>query len=158
MGTSDIHGLIDWDYTEKGNQRPITLVFAKEKNLESMREALFEGRTVAVYNSLFVGKSEYLTPLLQSCVQVVSATYLPNTAILKVELTNISSSDLLFENQMDFNFYDSSPVFQIPAKGTKTVHIKTLEKKESITLKLKALSGYTAPEQQAVVQWNIKVE
>jgi len=52
MGTSDIHGLIDWDYTEKGNDRPITLVFAKEKSLSSMQEALFEGRTVAVYNSL----------------------------------------------------------------------------------------------------------
>lgn len=43
MGTSDIHGLIDWSYTQKGNHRPITLVFAKEKSLDGLKEALFAG-------------------------------------------------------------------------------------------------------------------
>lgn len=158
MGTSDIHGLIDWDYTEKGNHRPITLIFAKEKNLESMREALFEGRTVAVYNDLLVGKPEFLKPLLQASVVIESANYLPNTTVLKVELKNISSSDLLFENQMEFNFYDSSPVFEVSAGKIKTVHIKTQEKLNSVKLKLKALGAFTAPKQQAIVEWNIMVE
>jgi hypothetical protein len=158
MGTSDIHGLIDWDYTEKGNHRPITLVFAKEKNLESMREALFEGRTVAVYNDLLVGKPEFLKPLLQASVVIESANYLPNTTVLKVELKNISSSDLLFENQMEFNFYDSSPVFEIEAGATKNVHIKTIEKISSVPLKLKALGAFIAPKQQAVIEWEIKID
>ena len=157
MGTSDIHGLIDWDYTEKGNHRPITLIFAKEKSLESMKEALFEGRTVAVYNDLLVGKPEYLKPLLQACIEIKSASYLPNTTVLKVELTNISSSDLLFENQMEFNFYDSSPVFKIEAGETKTLHIKTLEKLTSVPLRLKALGAFTAPKQQPIIDWTIPI-
>ena len=111
MGTSDIHGLIDWDYTEKGNHRPITLIFAKEKSLESMKEALFDGRTVAVYNDLLVGKPEWVNPLLKASIEIKPASYLPNTTVLMVALTNVTSSDLLFENQMEFNFYYSSPVF-----------------------------------------------
>lgn len=158
MGTSDIHGLIDWDYTEKGNDRPITLVFAKEKSLESMQEALFAGRTVAVYNSLLVGKSEFLTPLIQSSIEVTSATYINKTQVLEVHLKNVSSSPLLFENAMDYSFYSSSPVFEIPALGSYTLRIKTLEEKESIDLKLKAIGAFTAPKQSPVVTWKIAVE
>lgn len=158
MGTSDIHGLIDWDYTEKGSHRPITLIFAKEKSLESMKAALFEGRTVAVYNSLLVGKSEYLKPLLQASVVIESASYLLETTVLKVVLKNVSSSDLLFENQMEFNFYDSSPVFEINAGETTIVHIKTLEKLDSVDLKLKALGAFTAPKQQPVIEWEVLID
>ena len=158
MGTSDIHGLIDWDYTEKGNHRPITLVFAKEKSLESLQEALFAGRTVAIFNSLLVGKEAYLKPLLASSINIISATYLKDKSILKVELQNVSSSDLLFENQMPYTFYNQSPVFTIPAEGRLTLEIKTLEVLETLNLKLKALGAFTAPKQQPVIEWTITVE
>ncbi|MGB5437657.1 MAG: Sb-PDE family phosphodiesterase, partial [Maribacter sp.] len=147
-----------WDYTEKGNHRPITLIFAKEKSLESMKEALFEGRTVAVYNDLLVGKPDYLNPLLKASIEIKRARYLPNTTVLMVELTNVTSSDLLFENQMEFNFYDSSPVFEIEAGQTKTLHIKTLETLASVPLKLKALGAFTAPKQQPIIEWIIPVK
>ena len=158
MGTSDIHGLIDWDYTEKGHDRPITLVFAKEKSLESMQEALFAGRTVAVYNSLLIGKAEFLNPLLKASIKVNSAKYIAKTQVLEVELENVSSSPLLFENQMDYSFYSSSPVFEIAALSTYTLRIKTLEAKESIDLKLKAIGTFTAPKVSPVITWKISVE
>lgn len=158
MGNSDIHGLIDWDYTEKGHDRPITLVFAKEKTQESVKEALFAGRTVAVYNSLLVGKKENLTPLLKACIQIEKAQYINKTSILEVTLKNVSSSDLIFENQMPYTFYSSSPVFTISAGETKTINIKTLERKDGLTLTLKALGAYVAPKVQPIVEWEIKVE
>ncbi len=158
MGTSDIHGLIDWDYIEKGHDRPITLVFAKEKTAESLKEALFAGRTVAVFNSLLVGKKENLVPLLHACIEVEKAQYINKTSILEVTLKNVSSSDLVFENQMPYTFYSSSPVFTVPAGGTKTINIKTLDKKDGITLKLKALGAYVAPKQQPTIEWALKVE
>lgn len=158
MGTSDIHGLIDWDYTEKGHDRPITLVFAKEKSLESMQEALFAGRTVAVYNSLLVGKAEFLNPLLKASIVITSAKYIADTQLLEVQLQNISSSALLFENQMEYSFYSSSPVFEIPALGTYTLRIKTLEEKENIDLKLKAIGTFTAPKTSPVITWQISVK
>jgi len=158
MGTSDIHGLIDWDYTEKGKQRPITLVFAKEKSMESMQEALFAGRTVAVYNDLLVGKAEFLNPLIKASIEVKSAKYITNTQILEVELENVSSSPLLFQNEMEYSFYSSSPVFEIPAMGTYKLRIKTLEETKSIDLKLKAIGTFTAPKVSPIIQWNILVE
>ncbi|WP_289039209.1 Sb-PDE family phosphodiesterase [uncultured Zobellia sp.] len=157
MGTSDIHGLIDWDYTEKGNHRPITLVFAKEKNMQSLQEALFAGRTVAVYNDLMVGKAEFLKPLLQNSLEVVKAKYRPKSQVLEIQLKNITSSDLLFENEMEYTFYDSSPVFEIPAGDTKQLLVKTLETKTEILLKLKALGCFTAPRQQPIIDWKISV-
>ncbi len=158
MGTSDVHGLIDWDYTEKGHDRPLTLVFAKEKSLASLQEALFAGRTVAVYNALMVGRPEYLIPLIQSCLKVNKAKYLSKTQVLEVELENVSSSDLLFENQSAYTFYDSAPIFEVPAHGKYTMLIKTLEEKESIILSLKALKAFTAPKQSPVVSWTITPE
>ncbi|PCJ96253.1 MAG: PHP domain-containing protein [Flavobacteriaceae bacterium] len=158
MGTSDIHGLIDWNYTEKGLHRPITLVFAKEKSIESLREALFDGRTVAVYNALLVGKPEFLNPLIQASIQVKKATYISETQILEVLLENVSSSDLLFENEMPYTFYDSSPVFEIPAGGSYTLSVKTLEKLQTLNLKLTALGAYTAPKQHPVIEWKIQLD
>ncbi len=157
MGTSDIHGLIDWDYTEKGNQRPITLVLAREKSLESMQEALFAGRTVAVYNDLMVGKEEYLVPLLNASISIAKAEYVDDTQVLELELKNNTSSDLLFQNESDYSFYDSSPVFEVAAGTTKKLLVKTLIKKDSIILKLKALGCFTAPKIQPIIEWNIPV-
>ncbi len=77
---------------------------------------------------------------------------------MKVVLKNISSSNLLFENQMEFNFYDISPVFSIAGGETKTVHIKTLEKLNSVKLKLKAMGAYTAPKEHPVIEWEVNVE
>ena len=158
MGTSDIHGLIDWDYTEKGNQRPITLVFAKERSITSLQEALFAGRTVAIYNDLLVGKSEFLVPLLKASITVEKASYVKNTQVLELELKNVTSSDLQFQNESDYSFYDSSPVFEIKAGETKKVSIKTLVQKDEITLKLKAIGCFTAPNTQPIIQWAIKTK
>ena len=48
MGNSDVHGLIDWQFeVPEGGHRPVTLVFAKEKSEESLKEA-FEQRRTAV--------------------------------------------------------------------------------------------------------------
>ena len=157
IGTSDIHGLISWDYLEKNNHRPITLVFSKERSAESLKEALFERRTVAVYNTLLVGREEFLKPLLKASVEILEKEYIPKTSILKVVLKNNSSSDLIFENAMDFTFYSSSPVFTIPAGEQYTLNIKTLEKAETLQLKLRALGAFSAPKKHPVIQWSIKL-
>jgi predicted metal-dependent phosphoesterase TrpH len=157
IGTSDIHGLIDWDYTEKGNHRPITVVFSRERTAESLKEALMAGQTVAVYNGLWVGRANWLVPMLEASLKVTEAAYIPGTQILKVVLENQTSADLLFENVMPYTFYSSSPVFEISAGGTYTLQIKTLEIKDSIKLALKALGAYSAPKQHPVVTWEIPV-
>jgi len=158
MGTSDIHGLIDWHFKENGHFRPITLVFAKERTKESLKEALFAGRTVAVFDDLMVGKKENLLPLLNTCIQVKGAKYIGKTSVLRVVLENVSSTDLLFKNLMPYTFYSNPAVLTVPAKGTKTLQIKTLERLDQIELKLSAIRTYIAPKEHAVLSRTIAVE
>ena len=157
MGTSDIHGLIDWDYTERGHDRPLTLVFAKEKSLASLQEALFAGRTVAVYNDLLVGRETYLVPLIKNSIAVRSVAYIAKTQVLEVVLENLSSSDLIFENAMVYSFYSKPTVFTVKAGTSETLQIKTLDQLENITLKLNALGAYTAPRQHPTISWDLVV-
>lgn len=157
MGTSDVHDLIDWDYIEKGVHRPITLVFAKEKSVESLKEALFAGRTVAIFNDLWVGKEAYLLPLLKASITTSDIHYIENTQVLSVTLHNNSSSNLLFENAMPYTLYHHAPVFEIPAQGSITLQIKTLANLSEIQLTLKALKAYSAPKSPTQVFWNISI-
>lgn len=158
MGTSDVHGLIDWDYIDKGYTRPVTLVFAKEKTEESLKEALFKGRTVAIFNELFVGKHEYLKPLLKACLSIQKASYMGKTQILEVTVKNISSNKLLFENTMDYTLYGSSPIFEIKAGETKILRIKTLSILDSLVLELGAISAYVTPDIHPVIEWEINIK
>ncbi|WP_190809530.1 Sb-PDE family phosphodiesterase [Flagellimonas sp. S3867] len=158
MGTSDIHGLIDWHFKEKGHSRPITLVLAKERTKNSIKEALFAGRTIAVFDDLMVGKEENLLPLLNACIKVKEVKYIGKTSIVSVTLENVSSTDLLFENLMPYTFYSNPAVFTVPAKGTKTLQIKTLEQLENLELKLSAIRTYVAPKEHAVLTRNLKIE
>ena len=158
MGTSDIHGLIEWDYEDKGKQRPITLVFAKQRSVQGLKDALFAGRTVAVYNDLFIGKEEFLAPLLKSSIDVKSNGYLQNKEILSVNIKNNCSSELILENAMPYTFYSSSPVFTLQPDETKTLLIKTLEQRSEIKLQLRTLGAYTQPDVHPVIEWELQVD
>ena len=70
MGNSDIHGLIDYQFdVANGAHRPVTLVFSREKTEESLREALFEGRTAVWFDNTLVGSNSYLAPLLKASLE-----------------------------------------------------------------------------------------
>jgi len=60
MGTSDIHNLIQRDYNTDNPyiHRTMTLVMAKDRTPESIREALDAGRTVAWASKYLAGKEE----------------------------------------------------------------------------------------------------
>ena len=56
---------------------------------------------------------------------------------------------------MPYTFYHHAPVFEIPAQGSIKLQIKTGEKLDELTLRLKALKAYSAPKTQVVAEWNI---
>lgn len=65
---SDSHNPIRVDY---GNQlRPMNLIFAKEATLESVKEAMFAGRMLALWNNNLTGKEELMRPFVSKCLQV----------------------------------------------------------------------------------------
>lgn len=48
LGNTDVHGLVYREFLQENAHRPMTLVFAKEKTEESIKEALFAKRTIAL--------------------------------------------------------------------------------------------------------------
>lgn len=101
MGTSDIHNLIDHDYDRSKEyvHRTMTLVMAKERTAESIREALDAGRTVAWASKILAGKEENVRDLFNACVQLMPSHFSEENKSGKVvnfyELKN--NSDLYFE-------------------------------------------------------------
>jgi 3',5'-nucleoside bisphosphate phosphatase len=70
MGSSDIHNLVEHDYKLGGHvRRSMTLVFARERTVESVREALEEGRTVAWSSKFIAGREEHVRSLFDACVE-----------------------------------------------------------------------------------------
>jgi len=66
LGNSDIHQPISLVFhVDRGEHRPMTLVFAKERSPESIREALLAGRTLVYFKNLLIGEKEFLEPIFQ---------------------------------------------------------------------------------------------
>ncbi|MFH1119620.1 MAG: Sb-PDE family phosphodiesterase [Bacteroidota bacterium] len=69
MGNSDIHGSIYQEYSPTGKlRRPLTLVFARERSVEGVKNALIEGNTVVVFNGDIYGRQQWLKALFAACV------------------------------------------------------------------------------------------
>ena len=101
MGTTDIHNLVahEYDFSKEYVHRTMTLVMAKERTAESIREALVAGRTVAWASKILAGKEEHVRALFDACVKLTPAYYTEEKKngdkINYYELRN--NSDLYFE-------------------------------------------------------------
>ncbi|MCX7045612.1 MAG: Sb-PDE family phosphodiesterase [Candidatus Sumerlaeota bacterium] len=72
LGDSDVHGLIADDYSGEDNRRPMTLVFAKEKTLDALKEALLEGRTAVYSKNQLFGAKQWLEPLFHGSISITT--------------------------------------------------------------------------------------
>ena len=67
---TDIHRSTAVDYTVRGNMRPMTLVFAKEKTLEAVREAFEAQRTLAMGFNTVCGDEQLLKDFFTAGMKV----------------------------------------------------------------------------------------
>lgn len=92
MGNSDVHAIISERYKDP-EHRPMTLVFAKERSHDSLKEAMFAGRTIVYFKDMLAGKEEYIKPFFYQCISV-SKPYYQNEKTVFFEVTN--NSDVPF--------------------------------------------------------------
>lgn len=104
MGSSDVHNLIEHDYNLGDYvHRSMTLIFAKERTAESVREALESGRTVAWSSKYIAGKEEHVRELFDACIETSPHFYSKpvNNSNEGETMTNFfeikNNSDLYFE-------------------------------------------------------------
>ncbi len=159
IGTSDIHGLIDWQFkVAEGGHRPITLVFASERTEEAIEEAVKAGRTVAWFNNLLVGKPEYLGPLLKSSLKVSKSSYLGTSQIAVVSIENNSDANFLLRNLSDFKFHNHGDVIEIPTHQTVDLQVKTLVDLKEFSMVFEVLNALTAANTHPELTLEIRME
>ena len=163
LGTSDIHELIDWLFDiPGGGHRPVTLVFAKERSELGVKEALFEGRTVAWYQNSLIGQEKYLIPLIESSLVVDTAYYQmygnKETQIANVVIFNHSDATYLLNNESDFSFYHATDVIQLNPQTSTTLSVKTIESLSSFELHFEVLNAIYAKKMHPKIRLNINIK
>lgn len=94
MGNSDIHDVFNKKYNrELFPIRPVTLVFAKERTEESLKEAMFARRTATLFFNKLIGPKELIEPLVKLSIQV-SKPFLYQDGFIYFEVKN--NSDIEF--------------------------------------------------------------
>jgi len=94
IGNSDVHMPIN-DYLNQFDfeHRPMTMIFAKDRTQESMKEALLAGRTILWFNDLIIGRKKFAEKLIKESIKIKS-------------IQNISENNYYvhIQNHSDFNF------------------------------------------------------
>lgn len=126
MGTSDIHGLVDYQYRiDEGGHRPVSLVLAKERTEESIKEALFSGRTITWYEDILAGKADNMNLLLDASLTFKNKGYIGDSKVLSIEITNHSDARFVLNNTSIYEFYSDTDVVVIEPHSTKKMEVIT---------------------------------
>ncbi len=70
LGNTDLHAPSFYSEYTPQEHRSLTLVFAKERSLDSIQEALKAGRTAVWYMNQLIGRQEYLQRMYDASVSV----------------------------------------------------------------------------------------
>ncbi len=92
LGNSDIHEP-DLNDGDQPLRRTLTLVFAKERTLDALKEALFAGRTAVWCEGKLIGRQEYLEPLFDACVRLEPPHLRTANAVL-VAVKNLCDAEI----------------------------------------------------------------
>ena len=103
LSNSDIHAPLNLDYlVHEGDHRPMTLVFARDNSVESVKEALLHRRTVVYAGNNLIGEEAYLRPLFERSIELAGESLsLAGTSTRYLQISNDSAVDfeLVAEDQ-----------------------------------------------------------
>ncbi len=152
MGVSDVHDLIDWDYEpHKGGHRPVTLVFAAERSSQSIRQALFDRRTVVWFKNLLIGRPQHLDPLLAASLSLRDAHYPPGSDMLTVTIANVSDARFQLLSKGPFTFFEHGNLVEVPPHESVTLRVKTRTRLPRVDLPFEVINALTAPSRNASI-------
>jgi hypothetical protein len=81
MGTSDIHQPATLERSSPEEHRSMTLVFAKERTVPAVKDAIEAGRTAIWYQYQLIGRKKYLEALFEGATQIENIQYGSNNVI-----------------------------------------------------------------------------
>lgn len=165
FGNSDSHQPIAHDYdAAKGEFRPYTLVFAEERSGESIREALLDRRSAAVYQGKIIGAPRFLEAIFDESVSMaVDKVSIRGTGGAAFQVHNSSDIDFVLENGRS-----GAPGISVPSsltlKAGKTVFLpvratsEDLSGEKAIPVTYRVANLLAAPGEGQEVTLELKVE
>jgi predicted metal-dependent phosphoesterase TrpH len=140
IGSSDIHAPDLRRENTAAEHRTLTLVFAKERTLDALQQALRKGRTVVWFDDQLIGRASLLTSLFHCCVQV-SAPHFRAKNYVMAEIHNLCAADIHLQRRGDVG----PSQLTLPALSTSLVRISTDRPDEALQLDYEATNLLVRP-------------
>jgi hypothetical protein len=93
LGNSDVHDPDGKEESTPDDHRTLTLVFAKQRSIEGLKEALLAGQTAVWFQNQLIGRQEWLLPLFENSV-LVEPPHLKTKNALWVQVRNRCDVDI----------------------------------------------------------------
>ena len=142
MGNSDIHAPDLNQQSTAKEHRTMTLVFAKERTPDALKEALVEGRTAVWFKDQIIGKREFLEPLFQQSVKVAPPHQRGGKAVW-TKIRNVCDLDITLER-----VGSPGPLHLVlPARATSLVKTSVEDPSKPVKLSYVATNFLIGPEE-----------
>ena len=148
IGSSDIHNLTAYEYNLfEGGHRPMTLVFASERTLDGIKEALLSRRTAVYWENTLIGDARYLKPLFEKSMTV---------SVTRVELAPGNRVTVLLSNGSDIPMI----LKRIPSETALQTMINspqqlTIPAQRTVPVQLRRIGGQTATQQSGRLAYRV---
>ena len=144
LGTSDVHGLIDWDYPSSiGAHRPVTLILSESNSSDAIKSSLFSGKTVVWFKNNLIGLENNILELTNSYLKAKKVEILENSDIARVEIENVSDVRFIIQVLDQSSVVNESNLIEI-APNEKTV-LQIDDGIDKGSLDVKILNAFIAP-------------
>jgi hypothetical protein len=140
IGASDIHEPDTNRRTTPDDHRTVTLVFAKERTLDGIKEALKARRTVVWCKDQLVGTKDWLEPVFRSSVQLVPP-YQRSPGIIFVKVRNVSDVDVHLDRIGEVGPFTMT----LPGRTTNLLMVCVDDVSKPVTLKYTATNFLVGP-------------
>lgn len=130
LGNSDVHNPMNMLYEfHEGEHRTMTLVLAKDKSKEAIKEALIDRRTVVYRKNMLIGEEKYLRAIFDESVEIINPeVMIKGKEEVKIQIRNKSEVD--FELEADGVLDEISVPEDITLYGDGIVQLKIRGKSE----------------------------
>ncbi len=144
IGTSDVHGLIDWDYPSSiGAHRPVTLILSESNSSDAIKSSLFSGKTVVWFKNNLIGLENNILELTNSYLKAKKVEILENSDIARVEIENVSDVRFVIQVLDQSSVVNESNLIEIAPNEKTVLQIDNGIDKGSLDVKI--LNAFIAP-------------
>lgn len=155
ISNSDVHTSMPLAMSNHDiDHRPMTLVLAKDRSLEGVREALDEKRTLMWWRENIIGRKELLEPFVKACLPIVNYSFDKNQ--LSFFITNTSSQRFVLEPISTDNYFIAHPVV-LPSGSEAAINvgIKGITSGD-VVIRFRVMNAWTNYEEPLVVEYTFK--